>query len=627
MLPCRRVFTLLCAVGSFVPCFGQTDAAFQIETQQLNSYKFPSASPTVYAVDLNNDGVQDLIQVPATESPANSFQVYLGKGDGTFTPGYSFTFSDNPGSNIIPTIGDFNGDGNADIVFTLAGTNLVATFLGKGDGTFQTPIFQSLTGSSEPFGTAAAVAADFNQDGKPDLVATTTVANSTNTLVYINVFHGNGDGTFDPSEISIQEPATGSSSNWLAVGDFDGDGTMDIAYLLFTNCGLGSSNCQAAVHVLYGVNSATSNPGFIDTTPYTSNQSNLSLAVGDLNSDGKSDLFGLSGFGPQQLVTLYGEGDRTMSVFTQTVNSAYNLPTNPIGPALALGDFNGDARMDLAVQGSDSSGSQVFAVFLSNGSLGAFEEQIVPLPVNVSSFSDLQPPLVGAFTNDFYGRPDIISLDESNNDNTNMGFATVIEAVDKTNGGFWGGCPYPTKGTGINMCAPIAVSANGPLTFDASANSFGDLRKIELWVDGKKLGEQFHAWEQRAWFDLGNVSVTPGNHSATLFAADIDNHLQSLNFNFSVVNCTAPSAPGVNVCSPANGSTVSSPVQATAAATVSGAIQKMEVWVDGVKKFSTFGANALATSITLPPGSHRFDYYAVNTQGQKYLTTTFATVK
>jgi hypothetical protein len=625
MMQRSRVLTLMCAAVSFVPCFGQTQATFQTQTQNLNSYQFPSSAPSVYSVDLNNDGIQDLVQVPTAANPANGFQVYLAKGDGTFTAGYSYTFSSNPGDTVIPVIGDFNNDGNADIVFIVASTDTLATFLGKGDGTFQTPTFQNVVGSSTPFSMAATVAADYNHDGKLDIVVTTYTSSSSSTIFTINILPGNGDGTFGPPEISYQMP-TGSPSNWLGVGDFDGDGNMDVAYELFTNCGLGSNDCQASLHVLYGSGSSTG--AFTDSTPYTTSQSIMSFAAGDLNSDGTTDLFGIVGDTPEQLVTLYGKNDRTMPVYTQNVNSSYYLTENGQAPGMALGDFNGDTQMDLVVQGSTASGSQVFAVFLAAGSPGTFTEQIVPLPLTESSASSSQPPLVGAFESDPYGRPDIITLNETNNDNTNMGYATVTVALNKTNGGFWGGCAFPTKGEGFSLCSPTAaLMASGPLTFNASANSFGDLRKIELWIDGNKIGQQFHAWEQRAWFDMGNVNLAPGSHTAVFFAADIDNHLQGLTYDFQIVNCAAPTSPGVNVCSPTNGSKVSSPVQATAAATVTGTIQRMEVWVDGVKEYSTFGDNALTTSISLTAGSHQFGYYAVNTAGQKWLTLSNVTVK
>jgi hypothetical protein len=66
------------------------------------------------------------------------------------------------------------------------------------------------------------------------------------------------------------------------------------------------------------------------------------------------------------------------------------------------------------------------------------------------------------------------------------------------------------------------------------------------------------------------------------------------------------------------------PVQASA--TVTGTIARMEVWVDGVKKFSTFNSRTLSTSLSLASGSHRFVVYAVNTAGTKWQNAVNATV-
>ena len=91
-------------------------------------------------------------------------------------------------------------------------------------------------------------------------------------------------------------------------------------------------------------------------------------------------------------------------------------------------------------------------------------------------------------------------------------------------------------------------------------------------------------------------------------------------------SCNAPTSPGVNVCAPANGATVTSPVTVQAKATIAGTLARMEVWVDGVKKFTETTSTTLNTSIALATGSHRFDIYAVNTAGTKYLKTVTATV-
>ena len=91
-------------------------------------------------------------------------------------------------------------------------------------------------------------------------------------------------------------------------------------------------------------------------------------------------------------------------------------------------------------------------------------------------------------------------------------------------------------------------------------------------------------------------------------------------------SCSAPTSPGVNICMPASGSTVNSPVQVQAAALVTGTIASTQLWVDGAKKYST-ASTSLNTSISLSAGTHRFAVLALNTAGQKWETAIDATVK
>jgi hypothetical protein len=92
------------------------------------------------------------------------------------------------------------------------------------------------------------------------------------------------------------------------------------------------------------------------------------------------------------------------------------------------------------------------------------------------------------------------------------------------------------------------------------------------------------------------------------------------------VSCIAPSSVGVNICSPVEGSTVSSPVLVKAAATVTGTVVSTQLWVDGVKKFNAAGSTTLTTSVSLAAGSHRFAVIAVNTSGQKWESAVNAAV-
>ena len=91
--------------------------------------------------------------------------------------------------------------------------------------------------------------------------------------------------------------------------------------------------------------------------------------------------------------------------------------------------------------------------------------------------------------------------------------------------------------------------------------------------------------------------------------------------------CSAPPSAGVHICAPTNGSTVSSPVTVKAASTVAGTIARMELWVDGVKKFTVASSTQLNTTVSVAAGRHRFGVFAVNTAGQKWQNGITATVK
>jgi hypothetical protein len=91
--------------------------------------------------------------------------------------------------------------------------------------------------------------------------------------------------------------------------------------------------------------------------------------------------------------------------------------------------------------------------------------------------------------------------------------------------------------------------------------------------------------------------------------------------------CSAPGSPGVNICSPSSGSTVSSPVNVQAVSAITGTLARVELWVDGVKKYTETSSTTLNTSLSLGAGGHRFTVIAVNTAGTKWQAVSTATVK
>jgi len=265
---------------------------------------------------------------------------------------------------------------------------------------------------------------------------------------------------------------------------------------------------------------------------------------------------------------------------------------------------------------SSYSGLVYLIFFLGTSSPGQFTLQTWNVPNATGGF---ELPQVGDFNHD--GKPDWVF-----NANTSPGGSTFYTGLNGTVGGLWADCDYPKTARGIMACSPAGNS--GPtVNFNATAHSFGQLRKIELWVDGKKLGEQYHAWQGNAYFNFSSTLV-PGSHLGTYFAADVDNTLQPYSFRFTVPSsCSAPASPGVHICFPANGSTTSvNPVLVQASATITGTIERMEVWVDSVKKYTETDSTSLAASLNVSPGKHTFTVFAVNTNGTVWQQATSATV-
>jgi hypothetical protein len=273
------------------------------------------SNPSSVAVgDFRGDGKLDLV---VANDGSNNVSILLGNGDGTFQAAVNYGV----GSGSAPTsvaVGDFNGDGKLDLAVANELSNNVSILLGNGDGTFQAAV--NYGAGSTLFAVAVG---DFNGDGKLDLAVADAVSD------YVSVLLGNGDGTF---KTAVQYVA-GLEPIAVAVADFNGDGKLDLAVAndegnsVSILLGKGNGTFQAAVN--YG----TGTPG--------------SVAVGDFNGDGKLDLVVVGGVNSDNVsvvALLLGNGDGT---FQAAVNYGTGADTS-----VAVGDFNGDGRLDRAFPAS-----------------------------------------------------------------------------------------------------------------------------------------------------------------------------------------------------------------------------------------------------------------------------------
>ena len=147
--------------------------------------------------DLNGDNKPDLVvNAPGTaivnfQRCKTLLQVYVGNGDGTFKAPTTLTTADQYG---LPVVADFNKDGKMDLAWlaeTSAGQAELVVASGNGDGTFGTPAVLNLTGG-DSIRNSALVGGDFDGDGNADLVLF-------DGSDYSGVFYGKGNGTFASS--------------------------------------------------------------------------------------------------------------------------------------------------------------------------------------------------------------------------------------------------------------------------------------------------------------------------------------------------------------------------------------------------------------------------------------------
>jgi hypothetical protein len=179
-------------------------------------------SGNTYAVDLNNDGVADLVtnEVYNYGQLQPYFAVFIANGDGTFQAPLQYQYSPSsippgataPGS-VPMAFGDFNGDGNIDVAMPV-GNHTIAVYLGKGDGTFVNPWYSVINLPSNQYVYAdhpVIVAADFNHDGNLDLAVVGVNTDGSGMTVY--VLPGEGNGLFSTADpVLTVTPASGGAS-------------------------------------------------------------------------------------------------------------------------------------------------------------------------------------------------------------------------------------------------------------------------------------------------------------------------------------------------------------------------------------------------------------------------------
>jgi hypothetical protein len=295
------------------------------------------ADSALYLVtgDFNEDGSLDFAGRGALAGP----MVWFGRGDGTFLDGNSM---DVPGWDGV--VHDFNGDDHLDLAVARQYTGIYVA-LGTGDGQFDPVV---LYGGFEATHVGLG---DLNEDGNQDLIGTNM------READIAVLLSNGDGTFQHA-VTYPTPVTGGA---VASGDFDRDGTIDVAFVSWVSNAAASPD-KATYAPLSGVAMTLRGDGqggligarvpSFGATMDTPED----IAAGDFNGDGHHDL-AVANSGSAHVSIAVGEGDGR---FAEVDPVAVGLSS----VSLATGQFDAGPHQDLAVA---NRGSSEVSILLGNG--------------------------------------------------------------------------------------------------------------------------------------------------------------------------------------------------------------------------------------------------------------------
>jgi hypothetical protein len=285
----------------------------------------------------------------------------------SFGPVVSYPVGSNPVAGVVRdyvVAGDFNNDGHLDLV-TANQNDTVSVLLGDGRGGF---------GAASNFASGAGLwsmeVGDFDGDGQLDLVT------ADQSLRYVSVLMGNGDGTFRSpvtNDTKYDVNLTGAPVS-MAVKDYPGGtsvlefGTHAIPFELDA----GSYNEAAFVEEV-GIDGQghfaglwTSTAG--DGIPY-------GLGVADLNADGNPDVVTVNDFYDYYTASYYGE-----LVVHLDGGNTFVSGIDPNPRSVAVGDFTGDSIPDLIIDGQIVPG-------YGNGTFGSPIGSLSVAPESVADFN------------------------------------------------------------------------------------------------------------------------------------------------------------------------------------------------------------------------------------------------
>ncbi len=292
--------------------------------------------------DYNNDNFPDLLIVGEGENGAGTF-LFVNQQDGTFTEEITIL---PPVQNGEAIWGDVDNDGYRDVLVTGQGVNGPISKMFKNN---QGQGFVDLSVDIVPLQNSRASFADYNNDGKLDLLLTgLQIVDQFQNPVSI-VYQNTGDGEFSINLTPITGVKSGDAE-WL---DVNNDGFLDFIIAGDTTVNISPTT---KIYINQG------NDSFTESVIALVGMRNGELATADVNNDGWVDVVisGQNGANSTDRITYLYKNNQTGGLTFDVVNSANTVLKDASSSSLAVGDYNNDNRIDLILTGTADVGNGFF---------------------------------------------------------------------------------------------------------------------------------------------------------------------------------------------------------------------------------------------------------------------------
>ncbi|MCU0321372.1 MAG: FG-GAP-like repeat-containing protein, partial [Chitinophagaceae bacterium] len=346
--------------ANFNPIYSPTKTAIAATDFQAKVDFATGTSPNAVAIgDLDGDGLPDLAIANSNSTTISVYRNTSISGSislSSFAPKVDIIVGGNP---YAVAIADIDGDGKSEIASANFGDNNVSILRNTStSGTIAASSFATKVDFATGTNPVALAINDLDGDGKPDIVAvnwfsnTLSILRNSSTTVTINT----------SSFVAKVDFATGIAPWSLAINDLDGDGKPDLAVVNRTDN-------TASVYRNTSSTGILNTSSFAAKVDFATGTLPLSIAIGDLDGDGKPDL-AVSNYN-SSTVSVFRNTSSSGSIGTGSFTTKVDFLTGLEPYALAIGDVDGNGKPDLAVANRTAGTLSVIRNIATSGSINS----------------------------------------------------------------------------------------------------------------------------------------------------------------------------------------------------------------------------------------------------------------